>query len=359
MTTRPAADPTAADPTAGPTADASADVRPTHPVTLPANQPPERFYRGGARIAEFRGEPVTSERVPEDWVGSTTTLFGEPTLGLSPLPRGDLLADAVAADPVHWLGAEHVAASGPDTALLVKLLDAGERLPVHAHPDVPFAGEHLGLAHGKTEAWIALADADVHLAFARDVTADELDRWVATQDTAAMLGAMHRLHVRTGDAVLVPAGLPHAIGAGAFVVELQEPTDLSILLEWDGFAIDGPRDGHLGLGHATALRAVDRRGWSSDEVAGLVQADASTVGSLLPGGAAFFRADRVRGDDRWEPSFAVVVVTAGTGTLVAADGTRTPLRAGATLVVPHAAGSLDVVAGADLELVRCRPPLPA
>jgi mannose-6-phosphate isomerase len=174
-----------------------------------------------------------------------------------------------------------------------------------------------------------------------------------------MLDAMHRVHVRAGDAVLVPAGLPHAIGAGAFVVELQEPTDLSILLEWDGFAIDGPRDGHLGLGHATALRAVDRRGWSTDDVAGLVQADASTVGPLLPGGAAFFRADRVRGDDRWEPSFAVVVVTAGTGGLVTADGTRTPLHVGTTLVVPHGAGPLDVVAGTDLELVRCRPPLPA
>jgi hypothetical protein len=37
----------------------------------------------------------------------------------------------------------------------------------------------------------------------------------------------------------VPAGLPHAIDPGLFLVELQEPTDFSVLLEWEGFAADG------------------------------------------------------------------------------------------------------------------------
>ena len=47
-----------------------------------------------------------------------------------------------------------------------------------------------------------------------------------------MLDHLHRLPVRAGDGILVPAGQPHAIGAGVFVVEAQEPTDFSILLEW-------------------------------------------------------------------------------------------------------------------------------
>ncbi len=46
----------------------------------------------------------------------------------------------------------------------------------------------------------------------------------------------------------MPAGVVHAIESGIFVLELQEPTDLSILLEWDGFAVDGDKDGHLNLG---------------------------------------------------------------------------------------------------------------
>ena len=57
-------------------------------------------------------------------------------------------------------------------------------------------------------------------------------------------------------ACVVPASTPHCIDAGVFVVELQEPTDFSVLLEWDGFDVDGPADGHLGLGFDVALDAV-------------------------------------------------------------------------------------------------------
>ena len=55
-----------------------------------------------------------------------------------------MLKDVIAADPEAFLGPEHVASYGADPALLVKLLDAGERLPVHYHPGRAFAKQHLG-----------------------------------------------------------------------------------------------------------------------------------------------------------------------------------------------------------------------
>lgn len=327
-------------------------------VELRANQPADRFYAGGAQIRRFRGPAggaAAGDRVPEDWVGSATPLFGEQVLGLTTLPDGRVLRDAMTADPVAWFGAAHAARWGADPCLLVKLLDAGERLPVHAHPDREFAARHLGLAHGKTEAWVALEPAQVHLGFARDVRADELAAWVAGQDVAAMLAAMHVLHLDRGDAVLVPAGLPHAIGAGAFVVELQEPTDASILVEWRGFAIDGARLGHLGLGFGTALAALDRRGWSAPEVEALRTARAEDVGELFAGAAdGFFRAERWRGPGVWDAGFAVVVVTAGHGELRPEHGAPVAVRAGQTWLVDHAAGPAELVG--DVELVRCRPP---
>ncbi len=170
-----------------------------------------------------------------------------------------------------------------------------------------------------------------------------------------MLDTMHRVDLVRGDAVLVPAGLPHAIGAGAFVVELQEPTDLSILVEWDGFAIDGAADGHLGLGFDTALAAVDRRGWSAEEIAALRGAREPDVGDLLPAAASFFRAERWRGEGQWDPGFAVVVVVAGDGALVTEGGGSTVLRRGRTVLVPWSAGTLRLQAGAGLEVLRCRP----
>ena len=195
-----------------------------------------------------------------------TTAFGEQRAGLSSLPYGRMLADAIAESPEWFLGAEHVAAYGTDTGLLVKLLDAGQRLPVHCHPDQAYSRAHLGCAHGKTEAWIVLTtsaeDACVYLGFRDDIPAGVLAGWVASQDVPALVGALHRVPVGPGDSVLVPAGTPHAIGPGVFLAELQEPTDLSILLEWHGFLDDGTEAGSLGLGYPAVLAAVDRSGWS-------------------------------------------------------------------------------------------------
>lgn len=319
------------------------------PVLLPANRPPERFYRGGTRIEAFRGTGGTPEREPEDWVGSTTAVNGAAPLGMTVLPDGRSLADAVAADPQGWLGAAHVAAHGACSGLLVKLLDAGERLPVHLHPDRPFAAANLGLHHGKTESWIVLEPGPVWLGWTRDLSRGEVDRMVREQDGAAMLAAMHRLDLERGQAVFVPAGTPHAIGAGCFVVELQEPTDLSILMEWEGFAIDGPRAGHLGLGFDLALDALDRTGRPEAEIRSWVTPAGAT--DLFPGHERFFRADRVGDGTVLEPSFAILVVTAGAGAL-RGDFGELPVRAGQTVLVPFAAGAVTVVG---VEVIRCRP----
>lgn len=323
---------------------------------LGANQPADRFYRGGERIAAFRRSGTAASRTPEDWVGSVTPLFGEVHLGRTVLSDGNLLADAVAADPVGWLGAAHVSRFGSDTALLVKLLDAGERLPVHAHPDVPFARRHLGLMHGKTEAWIFLEGAEVSLGFSRDVGVEELAEWVARQHVEDMLGAMHTLRVTSGDVVFVPAGMPHAIGEGALLVELQEPTDLSILMEWRGFAIDGESEGHLGLGFDTALAAVDRRGRTRAELSSLVTATAGDVGDLLAPASDFFRAERLRGPMPWDAGFSVVVCVDGEATATAESGEVLPLERGTTALTAHASGAWSVEACGDFEAIRCRPP---
>ncbi|HEX7297850.1 MAG TPA: class I mannose-6-phosphate isomerase [Solirubrobacteraceae bacterium] len=322
-------------------------------LELPPNGVP-RFYRGGAAISELRGFEPGGERVPEEWIGSTTTVFGEPDLGLSRLPDGTLLREAIAADPEGWLGPDHVARFGADPALLVKLLDAGQRLPVHLHPDGAFAGEHLGTRFGKTEAWIVIAarpGAQVHVGFKDDVPADTVRAWVQTQDHDAMLGALNPVDVTAGDAIFVPAGVAHAIGEGLLIVELQEPTDMSILLEWDGFGIADEAEATLGLGWDTALGCVERdardpaplRGSSSD----------GAVAELLPRQAhAFFSAQRVApaGDaTRLEQGFAVVVVLEGAGTIAGRDVER-----GAALLVPHAAGAVTVEG--ELTAIACRPP---
>jgi mannose-6-phosphate isomerase len=316
-------------------------------LALPANQP-ETFYRGAGRIAAFRDVTGLPDR-PEDWVASTTDRFGLAPSGQSPLPDGRLLADAIAAEPGWWLGSAHVAAYGDNPGVLVKLLDAGQRLPLHVHPDRRFATDHLASPYGKTEAWVIVSaepDSFVHLGFARDVEAAELAAWVAGQDSDAMLAATNRIPIRAGDAVLCPAGVPHAIGAGVLLVEVQEPTDFSVMLEYANFGLS---DGHLGLGYDLALECVDRRAWSPEAIAGL-HGPAAADRLLPPDADEFFAADRLRGPSATlEAAFSVVVVVSGAGTL-AGRHDHLAVRRGDTLLVPFAAGPLTLTG--DVEAVR-------
>jgi mannose-6-phosphate isomerase len=336
------------------------------PVVLAANLP-ERFYRGGAAIAAFRGLGDAAPFTPEDWIASATTLFGEHEAGLTRLPDGRLLRDALDADPTGWLGAAHVEAFGSSPALLVKLLDAGQRLPVHAHPTRDWARRHLDCPFGKTEAWVIVetrGEALVHLGFRRDVEPGELAGWVDRQDEDALLGSLHALPVRPGDSVLVPAGCPHAVGQGVFLIELQEPTDLSVLMEWTGFELDGRADGHLGLGFDVALGCVDRSGYGAERLRELQAARASRP--ELRAGAhrvfplesdPFFRAEllRPRPVVELDASYAVLVVLEGEGELKTAADTL-PLRRGQTVLIPHAAGTGEL--RGELEALRCLPAAP-
>jgi mannose-6-phosphate isomerase len=323
-------------------------------ILLPSNRPPERFYRGGRKITDFRGEPPAGDREPEDWVASTTALAGEDFLGVTVLPDGRSLTAAIEKEPEAWLGRAHLDRFGADTRLLVKLLDAGQRLPVHAHPHVSFADRHLGRVHGKAEAWYIVEGGEVYLGLRQDVTLEGLKSLVAGQDVDTLLGMLHRVEVRPGDIVYVPPGVLHAIGAGVFLVELQEPEDLSILLEWRDFELDGERDGHLGLGFDLALEAVERRGRAPEEIRELVKA-AGHGPSVLPASAdPYFVLERVAldGEADLEPGFAVLVILSGAGELK--NGPR--LAAGSTAVVPNAWGRL-VLRGRG-EVLACRPPLP-
>ncbi|MBK1786052.1 class I mannose-6-phosphate isomerase [Prauserella cavernicola] len=332
------------------------------PIHVPANQPAQ-FYRGGEAIAALRGAAGSQEFGPEDWVGSTTTLFGKDSEGLSRLPDGRLLREAVTTDPQGWLGAAHVAKFRDSTALLVKLLDAGQRLPVHFHPSDSFAGEHFDSHFGKTEAWIVAGtsgdDPTVYAGFRESQDLATIDEWVREQDSPSMLGALNSIRVRPGDTVHIPAGLPHAIGAGVFVVELQQPTDFSLTMEWRDF-LDSPDKGHLGIGFDTALRALDTSGWDDERLGTIVRNTgddrSSTVDLLAPGASPFFRADTLRpggGALALDPSFAVLVVLDGSGELRTGQGS-VPIAKGDTLVVPHGAGELELTGEATV--IRCRPP---
>ena len=318
------------------------------PSKLPSNQF-DHFYKGGNRIGKLRNGPGGPMR-PEEWIGSTTTRFGESINGLSKLSDGQLLKDVVNADPIAWLGAKHLEKFGASTEILVKLLDPDQRLPVHYHPDQSFAKEKLHMNHGKTEAWIILeapVGARVGVGFNRQMSKAEVTALVKAHDSQGLLDSLVFKEVKVGDAVFVPAGIAHAIESGIFVLELQEPTDLSILLEWDGFAVDGDKDGHLNLGYETALDALRLSPLSQSEDKEIVSRFESSASKSHPifksVADSFFRADYLTGDDKKvEAGFGIFLALTGGGQLVFENTDRLDVKAGDAIVIPYSAGSFTV-----------------
>lgn len=334
-------------------------------VHLGANQISPRPYRGGTGIARLRGTDHTDPYTPEDFVASATEVYHGNGMGLSVLPNGTLLRDALKLDAEGFLGADHALRWGANPQLLTKLLSTDERLFIHAHPDDAFAAQHLSAACGKTESWLIVdteatdGSAFVLLGFQRDVSAEELRDWHERQDTDAMMTAMNRLSVAPGDTVHVPAGVPHGIGPGITLVELQQPADLSLLLEFAGYPGLSRGSALLGLPVEVALNAFRRVAVAASELATWrsTRGREGRVERLLPAEAdPFYRAWRIHaGADalRLSPGYSVIVVLNGSGQ-VRAEGVSHDVHRGHTLLIRHDAG--EVVVDAGLDVVRCAPP---
>jgi mannose-6-phosphate isomerase len=152
---------------------------------------------------------------------------------------------------------------------------------------------------------------------------------------------MHELPVAPGDSIFVPAGTTHAIGEGILMVELQEPTDFSVLLEWAGFELSED-EGHLNLGWDTALQALNREGWTAE------RARALKGPALPPEADRYFRAQYVTGGDTLDQGFSILVGLEGEGRL-----DDLPFGRGTAVLVPYAAG--ETTLHGDVRALRALP----
>jgi mannose-6-phosphate isomerase len=108
-------------------------------------------------------------------------------------------------------------------------------LPVQVHPDKETAAKFFNSKYGKTEAWIVLDTRSVNgeepcllFGFNENFDEDIFTREALDGNMTKSLSMLHKHPVKSGDILLVNGGIPHAIGAGVFLVEIMEPTDLVI-----------------------------------------------------------------------------------------------------------------------------------
>ena len=235
-----------------------------------------RAYMGGKNIDRFVGkENCEDGRKPEEWIASVVTAFNPDNPikneGLSVCENGRFFKDVLAEDYQRHLGVSRENSVIKEMAILVKLLDSAERLVVQCHPTIEFAKKAFNSNFGKTECWYMLDtqdDAHIYLGFKKGITREKWMELYNKQDIDGILGCLNRFKVKKGDLWFVDGGVPHAIGQGCFMIELQEPSYLMVIPEKQtpsGRVLD-ERKIHGGLGFEKMFDCYEYIGYSEDEI---------------------------------------------------------------------------------------------
>ncbi len=199
------------------------------------------YIWGGSRIPETFGRVGAPAVCAESWELSAHA-DGESVVASGPFAHKRLAELASACGPA-LLGTR-----APDPArfpLLFKLIDARDRLSVQVHPNNVNAA--LTGGEPKTEMWVVLdrtPGASLYAGLAEGVTPASL-RASLSDGTAA--SQLVRLAVEPGQALFIPGGLVHAIGAGCLIYEVQQNSNTTYrLFDWGRTGTDGkPRPLHI------------------------------------------------------------------------------------------------------------------
>lgn len=207
---------------------------------------------GGRRLADW-GIALP----PEERIGEALLTAPEATVA-SGEAAGTPLGELVRLAPEAWIGARGLEATGGRELfpLLIKLIDAQTDLSIQVHPDDQAAAA-AKLGTGKTEAYHILAaepGSVLYLGLVSEARREDFATACLRADGAAAQ-MLRQLVVTRGMTTLIPAGTPHAPGAGMVIYEIQQPSNVTYRLDdWGRVDADGkPRALH----HAEGLPLVD------------------------------------------------------------------------------------------------------
>ena len=179
---------------------------------------------GGNKIIAFKHLDLQMEHVGESWEvsgikGCESVVAGGPD-------EGKGLNQLVHEQKGLLVGKENYERFGDEFPLLIKFIDAHQNLSIQVHPDDETARRH-GKGHGKTEMWYVLksaSGAQLYNGLRQHITPETYKQMV---EDGTITNALAHYTVHEGDVFFIPAGRIHSIGAGAFVAEIQQTSDVT------------------------------------------------------------------------------------------------------------------------------------
>ncbi len=306
---------------------------------------------GGEKIATYKQIATDRKQIGESW--ELSGVEGDVSVVAEGPDAGKTLTELLARDKERLLGSRNYERFGTEFPLLIKFIDAREDLSIQVHPDDRLAWERHR-SKGKTEMWyVVAADEGAHLrsGFTRQVTPAEYEKSVA-DDTITDLLTDHE--VRPGDVFFLPAGRIHSIGAGSFIAEIQQTSNITYriydfnrrdangnLRELHTEQAKGAIDYSVEADYRTRYEAV------KDRPVELVACPYFTT-------TLYDLTRPCEIDLAATDSFLVVMCIEGSGTLTDDQGSAMPLRQGETVLVPASVKSLSVSPQSSIKLLTSR-----
>ena len=229
--------------------------------------------------------------------------------------------------------------------VLCKILDAREKLSLQVHPPAGKAKELGG--EPKTEMWFvadAAPGATLFVGLKRGVMRAEFEQKIADGSVA---DCFHRVPVRAGDAMFLPSGRVHAIGAGLVIFEIQQNSDTTYrVFDWNRAGLDGkPRELHV----AQSLTSIDFGDFEPQLVPAVYRQAAGFKFRQLVEDPLFVVQEMVFENAGSVPLarqyLRIIAVTRGAATVVSGESkTAVKLKAGGFCLIPACLKSVEIQA---------------
>ena len=286
---------------------------------------------GGDEICRFKNRYPQRNGIGESWeishVKNNVSIVANGEL------KGKSLEELIETYQEKLLGEKVIERFGTTFPLLIKFIDAREPLSVQVHPNDKLAKQRHN-SFGKTEMWYvvrAKENAFLYSGFSRAMTPDE---YVQSLADHTFLDYLQRHAVEAGDVFFLPAGRVHAIGAGCFIAEIQQTSDITYrIYDYNRKDADGnPRELHTDL----AKDAIDYAIYPDYKLEYIPRHQ--PVQTLVS--CPYFTTNRIekkKGDIIQLPahdSFSIFIGLEGAAELTDSKGYSVELRQGETVLVP-------------------------
>ena len=294
---------------------------------------------GGDQITEFKGIMPRQSGVGESWevsaVKDNVSVVSNGAFEGKPLD--ELITDYGAL----LLGQRNIDRFGAKFPLLIKFIDARDDLSIQVHPDDKLAMERHN-SFGKTEMWYVVKaepGAGLYSGFSKQIDAG---KYVELVENNTITDVLQRYEVKPGDLFFLPAGRVHAIGAGTFIAEIQQNSDITYrIYDYDRRDASGNgRELHTELAKDAIDYTVkkeyrtfydEKRDWPVF----LVKCDYFVTNLLLLENAIALNLSL-------RNSFVIYICMEGEALLTDNNGFSVDLKQGETVLIPAQTTSLDI-----------------